>query len=99
MSHRFHPNPDIADPIEAMLWDDCERCDQQAKDPRGLDHAKLAEAWQMMLAVEIHHSGRRYLTANERRLSGTLYMMFVLIERLQGVGVGGLAEVWRMPDV
>ena len=91
MSHRFHPNPDIADPIEAMLWDDCERCSQQAKDPRGLDRAKLAEAWQMMLAVEMHHPEmRRYLTANERRLGSTLYMMFVLIERLQGVKVGGV---------
>jgi hypothetical protein len=41
-THRYHPNPDRGDPEDAVLWDDCERCDEHAKDPgAGLDAGNL----------------------------------------------------------
>ena len=40
--HRYHPDEDRGDPPDAVLWDDCERCDQHAKHPgAGLDAAHL----------------------------------------------------------
>ena len=92
MSHRYHPDPDRNDPPTALLWDDCERCDEQAADPRGLDHVKVAEAWRRMRQVELHryaNRNARYLTANERRLGSYLYAMYVLVEHLGGVDARG----------
>ncbi len=85
MTHRYHPRPDTDDPTEALLWDDCTRCDQQAADPRGLDGVKLAKAWRLMLDVEVKGNVPAYKTRNERKLSGVLYMMYVLIERMPSV--------------
>lgn len=42
VTHRPHPDPEREDPENAVLYDDCERCEQHAKDPGvGLDAANL----------------------------------------------------------
>ncbi len=87
-SHRVHPDPydPALEPRDAILYDDCERCDEQT-DAMGLDLAKLREAWELMNAVEHGRIGnplrrRGYLTANEGRLGRTLYAVYVINERL-----------------
>ena len=81
MMHRYHPNPERNDPESAILYDDCERCNEHAEDPQSLDDWKLRQAW-----------GRSQLddwsgTANERRVFSILYMVSVLNERLDRLGV------------
>lgn len=45
-THRPHPDPERDDPEDAVLWDDCERCDEHAKNPGdGLDAAHLADLY------------------------------------------------------
>ncbi len=89
-THRIHPDREQGypgDPVGAILWDDCERCAEQAIDPLGLDATKLRRAWDLMRAVETGaatRDGRRasYRTRNEGRLGRTLYVVYVINERL-----------------
>ncbi len=40
-THRYHPDGEV-DPEDAVLYDNCERCDEHAKDPNaGLDASNL----------------------------------------------------------
>ncbi len=84
--HRIHPDPHKGDPAEAILYDDCERCDEQAADAFGLDLTKLREAWRIMVAVEtggpLRVVGEEYRTGNEARLGRVLYAVYVINERL-----------------
>lgn len=41
-AHRFHPDPRLDDPPEAILFDLCKRCAQHSADPNGLDDYTLA---------------------------------------------------------
>ncbi len=50
MIHRPHPIDD--DPPDARLFDDCERCYQQAQRLHGLDKQKLAWFWSAMHQIE-----------------------------------------------
>ncbi len=92
MSHRAHPVD--FDPTAALLWDDCPRCDEQAREPSALDEVALQRAWGLMLRVErvglaTHKSSPRYLTAAEATLGRTLNRIYVVIERLGGVKANG----------
>lgn len=89
MSHRYHPDNERNDPPEALLWDDCERCDQQAENSLGLDMHKLTAAWTLMLDFELHDRGRHYLTVNERRLGRYLYGVYLLVARAGGIDAHG----------
>ncbi len=82
MSHRYHPDPEMDDPQGAILFDDCPRCEQQADDPRHLDHDKLLRAWGHAISTEW---GRT--TKNERVLFDGLYKVRVMIERLKEAGI------------
>lgn len=31
--HRYHPDPKVGDPVDAIVWDDCEACVQNSRDP------------------------------------------------------------------
>lgn len=31
--HRFHPDPEQGDPMDAICWDDCKACTENAFDP------------------------------------------------------------------
>ncbi len=89
-THRVHPNSNgtyrPVDPPDAILWDDCERCDEHATDALGLDRTKLRAAWDMMIAVEtggpVRVGGAEYRTANEARLGRLLYNVYVITQRL-----------------
>ncbi len=89
-THRIHPDREQGypgDPVGAILYDDCERCGEQATDALGLDLSKLRQAWDIMVAVETGKVGnplrrRGYLTGNEARLGRVLYAVFVVNERL-----------------
>lgn len=82
MSHRYHPDPATEDPQDAILWDDCDRCEQQAGAPWMLDPGKLRLAWQLS-----HDDDWSGMTANQRVLLGCLYRVRVTIERLKEAGI------------
>ena len=81
MSHRYHPDPEKDDPPSALLFDDCERCDAQAKDPRHLDDFKLAGA--DARAQDDNWSG----TKNEYRLFEFLDIQWCINQRLGTMGM------------
>ncbi len=92
MTHRYHPNPGKSDPSDAKLFDDCERCDEQAENLFGLDRQKLAWFWSAMHQMECEDKPPpRELTNNERTAIRRMYYMAVLFERLSGV--------WPSPKV
>ncbi len=75
MTHRYHPDPDKGE-VESFLYDDCDRCDQQADDPRNLDDIKLARAYEA--SKQDDWSG----TKNERKVLGFMYKVWCINERL-----------------
>ena len=82
MSHRYHPDPEKRDPQDAILYDDCKRCEHQATHPWALDPHKLRRAWRRS-----HDDDWSGLTANERILVGKLYKTQVTIGRLKEAGI------------
>ena len=86
MIHRYHPDPGKSDSSDAKLFDDCERCDEQAENLFGLDRQKLAWFWSAMHQMEREEKHPpRPLTNNERTVIRRMYRMAVLFERLTGV--------------
>ncbi len=77
--HRNHPA--AGDPVSAILYDDCERCDEQAADPRLLDNSKLLDAYRRSMNDD--WSG----TKNEYKLLDFMYRYRVLSDRLTQAGV------------
>ena len=100
-AHRPHPITGVwprngttaltihADPDDALLYDACPRCDEQAENPLFLDADKLRAAWDWMFHVERHDG--HYRTVNERKLCVRLYLMALTMARLQGHG-----DPWRL---
>lgn len=76
-SHSPHPRMGT----EAIVYDDCERCEQHAN-AHGitLDRDNLIRMWSRMLDVEVHGSSE-YLTENERKLGYSLDRTRVLLEK------------------
>ena len=87
MSHRYHPDPERGDPPTAVLYDDCERCDEHAANPVSLDVRNLHMMWAMALDDDWSVS----VTENEKKLLRYLYQLRLVVERLNQVGlrVGG----------
>ena len=81
MTHRYHPDPERNDPESAILYDDCERCDQQAEYPGSLDDAKLVQAYEA--SKQDDWTG----TANQRKLLQFMYKQWVINERLDASGI------------
>jgi len=77
-THRFHPDPKLGDPPNAILFDDCERCAEHAKDPRGLDREHL------LAIVKVCRDGNfdHHPTGNERRAEAAVYQALCLMETL-----------------
>ena len=82
MSHRYHPDPEKRDPQDAILYDDCTRCEQHSREPRSLDPNNLRAAWDLSMVDD--WSG---MTANQCELLDHLYGVRVLIERLKEAGI------------
>ena len=52
--HRYHPDPERGDPVQAVLYDGCERCAEHAERPFvDLDDRNLKLLWDLMLRVEV----------------------------------------------
>ena len=76
--HRYHPDPARGDPPNAILYDECPRCSEHAKDPRGLDQDHLLAIVQVCRDGHFNHLP----TENERRAEGVVYQALCLVERL-----------------
>ena len=76
--HRYHPDPARGDPENAILYDDCPRCDEHAKDPRGLDREHL------LAIVRVCRTGEwlRHPTENERAAESVVYRALCLAETI-----------------
>ena len=83
--HRFHPNDD--DPPDAVLWDDCERCQQHTVYPYvTLDKGNIRLLWALMLDVERRMvRGRFYRTRAEAQACRNLWYVAVFLEREAGL--------------
>lgn len=90
MSHRYHPAP--GDPPDAVLYDNCARCEQQAANPLNCDEHRIIELWHRMVAVEHTDDGAdHYPTHAEAKACRYLYGVAVLIERLSRI------DPWAYP--
>lgn len=78
--HRYHREP--GDPPDAILYDDCERCAEQAATPLLLDADKTAALYRRMIRVERHEAtGAHYATAAEGTACRALYHLALFVER------------------
>lgn len=81
-AHRFHPDPARME-IEALLYDDCPRCDDQAEHLVGLDNQRLGFLWGLMLRrADNQMEMPRSLTVNENKALDRLYESALVFERL-----------------
>lgn len=80
-SHRYHPDTAAGDPIGALLYDRCARCEQIAEAPLVVAHPDLSgRLWQHM--VDVEHGGRgSYMTTMEAAACRELYRLACGIER------------------
>lgn len=81
MSHDIHEGPD-----GAVIYDGCEECDERAKNPLEslcrLDGDNYAALRMRMLCTEFGRTGPPgYLTDNEAKLGGAMYLIAILEER------------------
>ena len=77
-THRFHPDSARGDPPEAILFDECGRCSEHARDPRGLDREHLLAIVKVCRTGEWDHEP----THAERLAEGQVYQALCLVERL-----------------
>ncbi len=84
--HRYHPDALRDDPPDARLFDDCERCTEQAKFLLGLDRQKLAWFWSAMHQFE-HEDNEPPIpfTSTESMAIRRMYHIAVVFERLTGI--------------
>jgi hypothetical protein len=78
MLHRHHPR--IGDPPDAILFDDCPRCEHHSHEPLFLDDKMIGRLWERMVAVE-RGSVEHYLTGAEATACKNLYHIAVFLER------------------
>ncbi len=82
-----------ADPDDAILYDDCPRCAQQAANPAHCDLDRLGRLWSRMVEVERDPSGiAAYRTATEAAGCRILYPIALLLDRTHPA-----LDVWRWP--
>ena len=90
--HRYHPDTSRDDPVDAKLFDDCERCAEQADTLLGLDSRKLAWFWSAMHQCEREDKMPPVpFTSTERMAINRMYYMALIFERLTGV--------WPSPQI
>lgn len=83
------------DPDDAILYDGCDRCAEQADRPLlTLDVDRLGRLWQRMVSVERYPSVDEpfYRTAAEGRAAHVCYQIAVMIERTHPA-----IDPWRWP--
>jgi hypothetical protein len=75
-THRPHPLE--YDPEDAVLYDNCERCDQHAEDLSGLDNDHLKR-----IRVR-HRDGIQGITNNERRARNLIDAAYQVVIHIEG---------------
>lgn len=81
MTHRYHPDPNMNDPEDAIYFDDCEDCEHHATNiPFYQDQFKMNELWNRMYAVELSDD-ESYRSRNEQVACWILWRMFIFLER------------------
>lgn len=87
MSHRYHPNPEVNDPEDAIYFDDCADCEHHAKNtPYNADPTTAQELWNRMLAVEKGNDPVAYYrTENEAVACQTLWRTYIFLERFTSI--------------
>lgn len=98
--HRPHPingewlDKEYDDPPDAVLYDDCERCADQARRPwAGLDARNFARLWNLMVLTEKGPPEQGgYRTGAERDAGDWCYGAAVMIERTHPV-----IDPWQWP--
>ena len=79
-THRYHPDPEKNEEA-ALIYDDCDRCDEQAANPFAtLDGTKTAALWDRMVLVKKELG--TYETMNERKVGARFYEVAIFMERL-----------------
>lgn len=63
VTHRYHP--DLEDPEDAILYDNCERCAEHARNLVSLDAQNLRLLFRRMREVEYGKGDEHYRTGNE----------------------------------
>jgi hypothetical protein len=85
--HRMHPDPAHLDDPDAILFDDCDRCDEHAELLTSLDDDNLRTLH--YLALQWHLTGKlRPRTLNERLACQKLWRFAIVLERLGGPTTG-----------
>lgn len=85
--HRYHPDVEKGDPIDAIYFDDCEDCDHHAKElPYYQDQFKMDLLWNRMIAVELEDT-ESYRTRNEQVACSIrgLWGMYIFLERFTDI--------------
>ncbi len=74
---------------DAILKDDCERCDELAEDLRNLDNSNWHKLWNMMLRWNdfLDDGGRNPITKAEAKACDAMHRIAMLLERHSGIRV------------
>lgn len=92
--HRYHNGAATGDPVDALLYDNCERCEEHAENLFDLDRDHICKLWERMVMVETNPFGdERYRTINEAKACRKLYNFYLLVERFGTVDPHNLFEV------
>ncbi len=76
MSATHRPHPLEHDPEDAILYDNCERCDQHAEDLSGIDNSNLQQ-------IRFRHrQGINGITNNERRARNLIDAAYQIVLRI-----------------
>lgn len=79
--HRLHPDPELNDDPQALLYDDCPDCDKAATNPVfRLDADRIALLFDLLVSVELNEDSY-YRSVNDRKAVDALWPMYVLAER------------------
>ena len=86
MTHRLHPDPSRGEDARAVLYDDCERCDEQSG-LVGLDPVNVWTLWRKMERKDVvgDKGPPAILTENEGKAVMVLYRFALTFEILTGI--------------
>ena len=88
MIHRLHPTE--SDLPDAILYDSCGRCSEQADNLLSLDNNKLTRLWDRTIAVELQDD-EIWRTVTERRAGLRLWQQMLVAQRLFGIPIATVA--------
>jgi hypothetical protein len=95
--HRYHPNPELKDDPEAVLYDNCEDCMRHARHlGLTLDDSNWMNMWDRMLAVEATTGDTTYRSQTEAKLGEQMYHMYVALERYTAIDPKTLFAPWKL---